>query len=493
MNDFQPVSAEQNEQWRTMLLRLARQDDAIRQSDCRPPSHEVVEWHLTYVAEAYLPSHTDQLTKQLKRAGWADVAVTRGAELVPWLRGTIRGGGWTTLAELLPESSPPAPYKQRATLPDGVARVRLSLMSITSSLTMMSAAFEWNDEWAQAMDQIAKTDYHTVILDGRQGYTQLDPFFYKQMEVRRRRRIMRRHVSSWLSDRFPGAFRELGAELPTIDVITSAWSRPFSADPPLKPWDYREALGLDRRVAVASSASLPEWRLLVEDVHAPNVLTLAGRTAEVFDESVLGSHLPVSRSGLDSSLWFRGQDQLLTSWTIINLLARQHSDLASTRDRAPAKKESAGKFARRLSRDVDRVLRRGTDAGAVCSDLLAAPDLERPLRFLGRLDFTVETPSGQHDLGTVWTAWLTDQAQAVQRLEHDQREWLSASAGLSGLSVNIRLQRWLGVFAVAAIILAGAAIWLAVLQLDATRSSGRADRGTVPAVRRTQGTRVVAR
>jgi hypothetical protein len=131
--------------------------------------------------------------------------------------------------------------------------------------------------------------------------------------------------------------------------------------------DYREALCLDRQFTTGTSASLPGWRLAMPDRDSPHALTLAGRTAEVFDQRLETYGGGASRWGLAKYLTHRVED-LLCAWTSIRLLDEIYEALASARDRAPTIDESSGAFARRLSHDVNEVLRRGSDAGALCAD-----------------------------------------------------------------------------------------------------------------------------
>ena len=365
------LSGQVEERWRRELLGAARQNDPTEQKQCRPPSHETVEWHLTQVVEAYLPSHAGLLEQRLLRTGWSKNPFAPTREVVPSLRRTAVGGGWTQLVTLVAEDKPNpphAPLGRRLALPDGVAVAYLRLLSITSSLTLLSGTFVWNDVWGEALDRIAKRDYPTILPPGGALY---GPFFHKQLEARIRRRAMRRHVSSWLTDQIPGAFAELSAELPAIDVITSAWARPFQEDPPLGILDYREALALGPRHSTAFSPALPGWTLALDDPSDRHVLTLAGRTVEVFDDRSLKLYGGVSRGGMASFLWLRIQD-LACSWATLNLMSWLHSSLASTRDRAPEVGESPSAFARRISRDLV-ALRRGNDAATVCSDLLELP------------------------------------------------------------------------------------------------------------------------
>jgi hypothetical protein len=107
-------------------------------------------------------------------------------------------------------------------------------------------------------------------------------------------------------------------------------------------------------------------------------------------------------------------------------------------------------------------------------DLLERPEGAGPLDVLSGPDFTVEIPGSKPiELKKRWTEWLTDQAHAVRRLERDQQARLSTSAELSGLVVNIRLQRLLWIFTGLAVLLAAATIAIGILQLTSSSDSDR--------------------
>ena len=134
--------------------------DPTEQAQSRPPPREAIEWHLTYLAEAYLPSHAERLREGLVAAGWTAGGVGRQADPVPAMRASA-GGGWTQLGVLVPPSAQSTAFggMRPAALPDGVASVRVALWSVTSSLTVVSAGFEWDEHSGDVHDRIGKTDH----------------------------------------------------------------------------------------------------------------------------------------------------------------------------------------------------------------------------------------------------------------------------------------------------------------------------------------------
>jgi hypothetical protein len=346
-----------------------------------------------------------------------------------------------------------------------VASVSLQLWSVTGSLTILVAGFQWSDESAEALDHVAWTDYQTAVIPAKGGRSHYSPYMLKALEARRLRRIRHRRVAAWLTEKVPGLYHELGSPLPALDVITLAQGRPYCEDPPLKTYDYREALGLEGGVEVAASASMPGWKLGLHSSELPTVLTLGARTAEVFDDRVLKYHGEVSRSAMSSFLDRRAAS-LLCSWAATLVIPTLHEQLVRVRDRAPVRRESSVSFARRLSHDTTVALRHGVDSAAFCDDVLNRPAEAGPARVLRTVDFVVEYPPYRGGLlGERWVKWIAQEAEAMRRVERGQRERLATEAQLTGLVVDIRTQVQMRRLTIAAVAFSVIAVVVAVLQL----------------------------
>ncbi len=442
--------------------------DVEAREESRPPAHEVIEWHLTYAAEAYLPSHAERLQEALKEQGWTSSWSPPPPDLVHSLRRSAFGGAWTNLGVVFPPGHTYWGDVKEGALPDGVASVQLALWSVTPSLTVLVSVFEWDSEQAESLDRLAKSDFSRINLPmaGRRRQI-VDPFAHKRMEIDRRRRELRRRVGGWLAERAPGAFTDLGQPLPALDVLTTALARPFEDIPSQTGWyDYRVALSLDAPFQVGLSPSLPHWRLAFPDGgRDEHVLTLAARTIDAFDCLEREGGYEVNRFGLSSYLRYR-VDDLVCGWAAMNLIGALRAELSRARDRGPAENEGSGAFARRLSRDVDQVLRRGADASAFCAEVLHRPEELGPLRVFRGLDFTLEAQVGRKvDLSNDWPRWLSDQARVVERLEQDLQRRVSTAAQLSGLVVSIRVQDQMRLLTLAAVVFAIAALVVGILQL----------------------------
>lgn len=442
-----------------------------------PPTREAIEWHLTYFVEAYLPSHAERLADTLTTLGWTITRWEPNPDLVPSLREGRYGGAWTPLKLLVPEGAPlgfSLGERLASPLPDGVSSIALRLCSVTPSLTMLVAACEWDEYWGDALDRILRTDYNRgwLPMPGN-ARAWSGSASRKRIEIRRRRREMHRRLASWLTERLPGAFQDLGKQHPALDVISAAGFRPYlDEDDAFAINSYRRLLSLTDRYMIGTSPDLPGLCLALPERDEPPVLTLAGRTADVFDDRRLDKYGgEVSRWGLRNFLRERAEG-LVVSWATVSLLDAMRVYLASFRDRAPEAGESPAQFAKRLSNDVPNALRRGSDAGTLCADIQRQPATFGPIFTLHYLTTTLSDALGRTTpLRTRWSEMIYEEASRVAESEVDQRERLATNVNILGLRENLRTQRRLLLLTVALAVFAAFTIALGILQV---RSSQRA-------------------
>jgi hypothetical protein len=162
------------------------------------------------------------------------------------------------------------------TLPSGVSSIQLWLWSATPSLTILIAGVEWDEDRGDALDRIAKKDYPSIAVPSGTGHSIYSPFFHKRLEAERCRKRAHEDVESWLRERVPGAFTDLGAPMPTLDVITSARYRPF-ADEPAHYHDYREALSLGRWFGSGKANRYRSGRSTSEKAESRQTCSLSAR------------------------------------------------------------------------------------------------------------------------------------------------------------------------------------------------------------------------
>lgn len=464
-----PTPVPNDSNWPDWSAPTEHDEDEVREST--PPPHEAIEWHLTYLVEAYLPSHAERLADALTRLGWTITRWAPAPDPLPSLREGPFGGGSMRLKLLVPAGTPlgfSPGERLHCSLPQGVSSIALTLWSVTPSLTMLVVACEWDEYWGDCLDRILRTNYRVGWLPGL-GSTRVwsGAANRKRVEIRNSQREMHRGIASWLTERVPGAFEELGKRHPALDVITTAGFRPYiDEDEQFAMWSYRRILSFIERSRLGESIDFPGLRLALPERNEPPVLTLAGRTVDVFDERRLGSFGgQASRWGLRNFL-ARRADALAVSWATVSLLDAMRTNLASFRDRAPEAGEPPARFAKRLSNEVPTALTRGADAGALCSDIRRQPRRMGPIFVLHYLTFIVTDPLGHKaSLRDIWSEVVNAEAARVSENELDQRERLSTSVGVLGLGQNLRTQYRLLALTIVLAVFAAATIALSIIQL----------------------------
>ncbi len=450
-------------------MKRDRPMDEIERRDSRPPSTETIEWHLTFAAEAYLPSHSAYLSSRLRELGWSQRrwSPASSEDLVLRMRQGTLGGSWATLKTLLPVVPTFDVFQDRQadTLPDGASAVQLWLWSATPSLTLLVAGVEWDETRGEALDRIAKSDYPSIAVPSGNGYSMYTPVYHKKLEAENCRRRTHREVASWLRERVPGAFADLNAPVPILDVITAALSRPYTEDASGIS-DYRKVLGIEQPFEVGTSPSFPAWTLALADRDSPGVLSLGARTIDAV-ESVERINGRVEETRWQLMQHFGSELLgLLSGWTTLSLLDAFQAYFSTTRDRARGGNESLRAFAGRLSTDEMAVLRRGSDVSALCVDVETWPPDYGPAVLFRNLDFTINDRFDRtYDLRESWQARLKENAENVARSERDERQRLSTSAEVLGLAQNVRVQWQIRALTLALLIAAVLTIALTVLSL----------------------------
>ena len=436
--------------------------------ESRPPATEAIEWHLTFVAEAYLPSHSAQLGDKLRELGWSGRrwSPTSSEDLVLQMRQGVLGGSWAALKTLLP-GEPKFDFfqdRQAETLPSGASAVQLWLWSATPSLTMLVAGIEWDEDRGDALDRVAKSDYESIAIPSGSGHTMYSPYFHKKLEADNCRRRTHGDVRSWLRERVPGAFADLSAPMPILDVITAAITRPY-AENVKGISDYRRALAIERPSGMGTSPSFPAWTLALADRDGSPVLSLGARTIDAVESADRNGRVEETRWQLMQTF---GSELLglLSGWTTLTLLDGFQEYFSLTRDRGRGGGESLRAFASRLSTDEMAVLRRGSDVSALCRDMETWPADFGPALLFQNLDFTItDRLDRSYDLRKSWQGRLKESAERVARSERDERQRLSTSAEVLGVAQNVRVQWQIRALTVALLVAAVLTIALAILSL----------------------------
>jgi hypothetical protein len=361
-------------------------------------------------------------------------------------------------------------------VPDGFAYIEISLHTLTSTVTVLTAEFGLDEDRARGLEGILNQDFAThAKMQPPGGYTILDAKTQKARRAEEWRVSLRRQAVSWLSERFPGSFDRLApGQLPTIELLLTGQHQPWQADSQTGTAGWARMLDIGGTSGYWQCASPTSLRLgerrsgpQSEQRHR---LVLASAERELLADQA------DSASGLEAiPLLGFSVATLLTRWSLSAFIRELEEQLASIQDAA---QQSARRRAPHALADTQQLLlRNGIDSRIVVNDIVRFAQ-DSWWRY-NLIEFTEVDPPGVRDsrrppaslADSLRGGQITD-GQRVSRLETDLRDILSTSADLTSASENIRLQRrvvWLTIISVIAAIVAAAAAVIAI-----TRSNGPA-------------------
>jgi hypothetical protein len=200
-----------------------------------PPKTENIELHCAWVTEAFTPSKINRLVESLRKLGWYNStdAISTGKDLIDWVtnRQNLGGGSAWINGGLITTNRNQGNFilghYRYARLPKGVSFGRLSLHHVTSSLTLVTVQFVFNDEIGHSLNRPLNDKYETKVDYDRSGLKFKAALFnevdrQKQQAVKEKIEAIHANLYSWFSVNLPGHFSSSKAKvLPTVDLITS--------------------------------------------------------------------------------------------------------------------------------------------------------------------------------------------------------------------------------------------------------------------------------
>lgn len=339
-----------------------RERDPEENERGRLPDGEEIHLVGIWVAELYLPSTVDQLTRGIQSLGWSRGRTRSDDDLAEWVKSSrSRAGGWISLGLVSPPDSPHFMSERLAELPPGMRAALPFLYSVSSAMTALVILFVLDDDAATGLTAILRADYETRLeaTPPWLGRSSTVMRFFKRIGWRlfRKRSLAWRHsvhrphdlrrkaaaqylkdcrqeCTEWVREHLPGAFSSdlAGLELPTAQLLTTEVAEPLSEamDESREAYD---ATGLTGSYRSWRADEWPAIRLALPDTffdESSRALTFACRRADSFDPKT--AHIP------DQSDWSIAQyadDRirgLLIRWAASMLLAEHRRRLATVRD-----------------------------------------------------------------------------------------------------------------------------------------------------------------
>lgn len=330
---------------------------------------------------------------------------------------------------------------------------------MTSSITVMTAAFVLSDEAAVGYHETLAADYQTALLPlprdrgrrlaqlgwrirygpgwmWRRGHTIEDPEFRRRSAANAYLVVHKEQAQEWMAERFPGVFAAelLGGNFPAAALNVLEATEPFAEDGP----GWQHAAGLDNWWRTWRSEEWPGCMLVIPDGgfgEVPHLMRFAVKRSHTGEW-----HL--DRPGnwnvsLKADNYLAG---LLARWAILTASYGQREALATLRD------VTAGKTDHRVVREL-KTLRQRASSSALDAELLAregvqlASDKDR-LRH-GTVEFKREDSGNSEDveLLDLLSHDLRSHSEDLGKINRLVLDTTALTANLTAAISSIRLQR----------------------------------------------------
>ena len=221
---------------------MESRDDA-QAADPPRAGHRRFDWisettvPMIWLTEVYTPTTVPDLLDGLrtlldKREGDADRSSRDPVELVQSTRRHGRGGA--RFPPVVPDGSEMFAHDRIVdAVPHGVTHVCLIMLTLTSTITVVTAGFRLGDEQSRMVDTIFNRD-EPRRLDVQHGIMSAGPWQHKRLAVEQWRSGLREDCARWLTRRVPGSFQRFAPDRPpTIELVLT--ERPRRIAPRLDP------------------------------------------------------------------------------------------------------------------------------------------------------------------------------------------------------------------------------------------------------------------
>jgi hypothetical protein len=426
--------------------------DPKRLLETAPPDSEKIEIHCTWVTEAFTPSNISHLIESLRTLGWDTPSggVESDPSLSEWiLQGRSHGGGssWCDGGFIFPPEKAGSLFpgrKRIAALPSGVDYGRLFVHNITSSLTLVTIQFVFDDNTAQCLNKPLRSLYRTKAKYRWRGVKLCvasfnDPIHPKGQAVDNERNAIHARIYLWFRENLPGHYSSLKPlTLPTVDLITSLeYQRPDENEYTYKH-DY---------LGMLFGPAAEFWRskggnleLVISSRKDKHASILFGNYNDLIDGDKSRGALINLVDDLDTSLGV---------WAAHDLLSNFELQLCGIRDRATSPISGTRRALKNLDYIRHRFVSISTDVQVICDDLVRRVQSVSSYSD-GEVDF--DPPSRMKAYCPSFQELMRQQDQMrikrLEKLESRVNNAIISSGNLASAVTNLRLQRnmnWLTV------------------------------------------------
>lgn len=429
-----------------------------------PPKSENIELHCAWVSEAYGPSEVDSLINNLKEMGWDRPERNIGSKesLTAWIRrarNSSLGSSWRNGGIILSHSDDGELLGadiRRTKLPNGVDYGYLTLRNVTSSLTLVTIQFVFDDETGSSLNKLFNDSYRTKVkyrssFLKSKGATYIGAVEQKRQAIKNELDNIHANLHKWFNKNLPGYFAAVDRNnFPTVDLITSRSYEQQSEDMD-KLQEHHTDLIFDYGVESwkCKTDKNLELRLSWRGTKIPSAVIFGNYEKLTEGNETYGGK---NRDGLANKL-HTTFDRTMTLLTTHNLLLSYERQLSAIRDRISFKIKRTRDAIKNLNFIKQYFLSISTDIQIVGNDIAELSKAKNRYTH-DVLDFAPPfyKKTGENiypnfiELLRQQTEMRTEQ---LSNLEYRVNKAIAASGNLISAIANLRIQRivfWFTVF-----------------------------------------------
>ncbi len=339
-----------------------------------PPKGEKIEIHCAWVSEVFTPSNINRLLKALKRLKWDYPENNLGTKisLTNWVtQGRSHGdqSSWINGGIVLSNDDKnrfPGSEIRRAKLPNNVDYCILSLHNISSSVTIVTMQFIFNNKadipLNKSLSHVHKTKIKRI---GDRKISFIGPIHQKKESVKIQFDALHINLNTWFNKYFPGHFSTTKKSLPTISLVTTKKYKISGKKVSVFKDHYSDML-FDYDMENWTSKNMPELQLRT-NINKKSLGVLFGNFSEL-TKNGMEPYGGKNREGLARK--FNAEIiNTMALWSIHHLLLSFEKQLSTIRDKTTLAIKESGQAIKNLNYIQSHFLSISTDVQIVSNSI----------------------------------------------------------------------------------------------------------------------------